>query len=285
MLIKNIKIILLLSITLLLTSCSTNNFAYKDTLNEEITHNVYQFNDEISSSVLSINNSIGDITINNSNTNKLKVSIDLIQTKNLKDIDKKLDNLSIKPKINNNIILFEPLYKNNDNLNYWNWIYDELNSNGIKLNFNIEIPNNIKEIRIFNSLGNINLENISTKIYAQTDIGGINGKNINPLDTAIFKVNVASNPKEAIKINFSNIDNVNNILAGAELGKILLNIPNNSVYTHKESDANNLNLKYPFSLQSLEYFKYCNEKSLEPFAPITDKKNQTVITTTLDNNF
>ena len=169
MLINKAKVFFLVLTFLLLISCSNNKVIVKDTLEEPIIHNVYNFNGKPEADVLSICNSLGDIKVTKSNTNDLKVVANLVQTKELKDIDKKLRNLLIKPKIENGIIFYEPLYAKNEQGSFWEWIYTSLNTNGISINFNIEIPSTIKELRVYNSLGNIDLENITAKIYAQTD--------------------------------------------------------------------------------------------------------------------
>ena len=299
MLINKAKVLFLVFTSLLLISCSNNPSIVKDTLEQPVIHNVYNFNDKPETDVLSICNSLGDIKITKSSTNDLKVVENLVQTKDLKDIDKKLNNLLIKPKIENGVIFYEPLYANDEQRNFWEWIYTSLNANGISINFNIEIPSTIKELRVYNSLGNIDLENITAKIYAQTDMGHINGKNITPLDNTIFKVNFAVNKRlddttfkvkdifddaPGINVDFSNINNVSSITAGVKFGKILFNLPSNSKYVHQQVDLKDMNVGYPFSITSRERFRYCREQSLKPPTPITEKSNETVISTATINN-
>lgn len=301
MLINKAKVFFLVLTFLLLISCSNNKVIVKDTLEEPIIHNVYNFNGKPEADVLSICNSLGDIKVTKSNTNDLKVVANLVQIKELKDIDKKLRNLLIKPKIENGVIFYEPLYAKNEQGSFWQWIYTSLNTNGISINFNIEIPSTIKELRVYNSLGNIDLENITAKIYAQTDMGHINGKNLTPLDNTIFKVNFATNVNgtlddetfkvkdifdntPGINIDFSNINNVSSITAGVKFGKILFNLPSNSKYVHQQVDLKDMNVGYPFSITSRERFRYCREQSLKPPTPITEKSNETVISTATINN-
>ena len=299
MLINKVKVFFLVLTFLLLISCSNNKVIVKDTLEDPIIHNVYNFNGKPEADVLAVCNSLGDIKITKSNTNDLKVVANLVQTKELKDIDEKLSSLLIKPKIENGVIFYEPLYANDEQRNFWEWIYTSLNANGISINFNIEIPSTIKELRVYNSLGNIDLENITAKIYAQTDMGHINGKNLTPLDNTIFKVNFAINKRlddttfkvsdifdntPGINVDFSNINNVSSITAGVKDGKILFNLPSNSKYVHQQADLKDISVEYPFSTDSKEYFKYCREQGLKPPTPITEKSNETVISTATINN-
>ena len=45
-----------------------------------------------------------------------------------------------------------------------------------------------------------------------------------------------------------------------------------------------MNVGYPFSITSRERFRYCREQSLKPPTPITEKSNETVISTATINN-
>ncbi|APF27952.1 putative lipoprotein [Clostridium sporogenes] len=300
MIMKKLKGLFLgVAIVILLNGCSRsqNIVVVKDTLEEPIIHSVYKCNEKTKADVLSIFNSTGDVKITKSDTDDLKVMVKLVQTKDIKDIDKKLNNLAIKPQIKNNVIFYEPLCANNTTRNYWEWIKTNLNANGIRVNFDVEIPTTIKEVRIYNDIGNIDLENITAKIYTQTDIGNVTGKNINPLDSAIFKVNIPSTEKTGldvmngssirktgIDVKFSNINNVNNIIAGVESGKINLKLPLNASYNHKQVKSEDVHIKYPFKMNSKNQFEYCKEQSLQKFKSISSKYSKTVITTGTNNN-
>ncbi|KRU24639.1 hypothetical protein VT91_01040 [Clostridium sporogenes] len=232
---KLVNLLLIGIIGMLLGVCSTNrtlndpkNGKDKDTLQIPIVHDVYNYNGKPNADVLSIFNSNGDVRISKSETNDLKVKTKLVQTKSIKDIDKKLNNLAIKPKIEKGVIFYEPLYTNNKNQNYWEWIKSSLNANGIQVNFDVQIPQTIKEVRIYSELGNINLQNISAKIHAQTNIGTITSANINPLDSAVFKANIPSRGENALDISLSSIDNVSSITAGVTSGNIVFNLPSGS---------------------------------------------------------
>ncbi|APQ78532.1 hypothetical protein [Clostridium botulinum] len=283
---KLVNLLLIGIIGMLLGACSTNrtlndfkNGKDKDTLQIPIVHDVYNYNGEPNADVLSIFNSNGDVRISKSETNDLKVKTKLVQTKSIKDIDKKLNNLAIKPKIEKGVIFYEPLYTNNKNQNYWEWIKSSLNANGIQVNFDVQIPQTIKEVRIYSELGNINLQNISAKIHAQTNIGTITSANINPLDSAVFKANIPSRGENALDISLSSIDNVSSITAGVTSGNIVFNLPSGSEYIYNQMDPKQMPVTYPYDMYSKEQFEYCKEHSLEIFKPIEIKQGKTVIKT------
>lgn len=274
---KSKSLLLVVTMVLMLSGCSIST--YKDTLTTPIVHNIYSYNGKTTADVLSIYNLNGDVKISKSDTNNLKVVGNLIQTKQLKDINIKLDNLLIKPKSQNGVFFYEPLYSNNTTRDYWDWIKTNLNANGIQVNFDVQIPSTIKEVRIYSEIGNINLENITARIYAQTNIGNITGENLNPLDSAIFKVNVPSKLNNGIKVKFSSLDNVNDITAGVTLGNMTLNLPSGAMYTHNQVEPEAISIKYPYSTYSKKQFQFCREKSLEIFKPTSSKHGKTIITT------
>lgn len=257
------SLLLIVAIVLLLVGCSKDInidvFKDRDTLETPITHNVYKYAGEAKVDVLSIFNSNGNVKITRSDTNDLKVVVNLIQTKQIKDIDKKLDNLVIKPEVQNNVIFYEPLYATDTNCNYWDWIKNNLNANGICINFEVQIPDTIKEVRIYNELGDIDLQDITAKIYAQTNIGNIAGANLNPLDSATFKVNIPSSGKTGLDVKFSSINNVNDITAGVMLGNINLDLPSGASYTNNKVNPEDISVKYPYDMYSKNQFEYCKK--------------------------
>lgn len=283
---KLVSLLLIGTIGVLLGACSTNrtlndfkNGKDRDSLEAPIVHDVYNYKGKSNVDVLSIFNSNGDVRISKSDTNDLKVKAKLVQTKSIKDIDKKLNNLVIKPKIEKDIIFYEPLYVNNKTRNYWDWVKSSSNANGIQVNFDVEIPNTIKEVRIYSELGNIDLQNISAKIHAQTNIGTITGANINPLDSAVFKVNIPSDGKNALDLALSSIDNVNSITAGVASGNIILNIPSDSKYSYNQMEPEQMPVTYPYDMYSKEQFEYCKKHGLAIFKPIKIKQGKTDIKT------
>ena len=246
-------------------------------LSNSILHQTFNYEETTEAEVLSIFNTVGDIKISRSESDKVIVTAQLEQTKELKDIDKKLDNLVIQPQIRNGVIYFEPLYSEDTSRNYWEWISSELNGNGININFDIQMPDTIKELRVYNEIGNIELSNISSKIYAQTNIGGITGTDLNPLDTATFISNIPRLQSGGINISLSSIDNANSIIVATTLKDITVNLPKDASYNHIESD--DITTEYPYEISTDSNVNYIRKKSLEKLSNLNGKRNNTVITT------
>lgn len=248
----------------------------KDVLATPIVHEVYSYEGLTDASVVSVYNTVGDISVTQSEDNQVRVVVSLIQTKTITDLDTKLYNLQIVPQNSNNVLFYEPLAKNGTT-NYWEWIHGNSNANGIKIDFEIQIPTTVQEVRIFNEQGDINLNAVTARIYAQTDLGVITGQNITPLDTATFITNLPSRTgKTGIDISFSSFEYTNEITAGISLHDIVLTVPTGAQYTY-ETDSN---MTTEYSEQMYSRFDYCREQCLEEFKPIQTRQGETVITTT-----
>jgi hypothetical protein len=261
---------------LLLTGCSNDESTSSKESSQFLTeYNVYSYdNASKETKVLSIYNSVGDISLSNSKSNNISISAKIIQTKNISDLDFKKSKLVLNPTNYKEILYLEPLLKNTSD-NYWQKIS---NANGIKLNFNIQIPNTIQEVRMFTEIGNINLKDIKTKIYAQTDIGDITAENISPVDDAVFKANVSS----GVKLSFLSLKDTNKVTTGLTIGSLELLIPNAVKYNHNIDKE--MKTEYPYDMYSDRRIKYIREKCRAEYKPSLRTKSETTITTMENNN-
>lgn len=253
----------------------------RDALPVPIVHEVYKYGRSTDVKVLSIYNTLGDICIKQSVDDQMHVIVNLVQTKALRDIDTKLDNLQIVPQTKNQILFFEPLAKDGTT-NYWEWIEKNLNANGIKVDFEVQMPSRIQEVRLFDELGNISLNGVKARVYAQTDLGSITGQNIIPLDTAVLKVNSPFGGDDlGIDISFSSLEFANEISAGVSNYNMMLTVPPGIQFTHKMDY--NMVVKYNKPMYSR--FDYCRSRCLAKFHSIKQKQGETVIKTTAENKF
>ena len=291
---KNIGIILIAVVVLLTVGCDIsisdklNLFQGKDITNvilandkdllqTPIIYEIYSYEAKNEAKILSVHNSVGDISLSSSDDNKLHVKVNLIQTKSIDDLSTKIDNLKVIPQYQDDVVFFEPLALD-EKTNYWKWITDNCNANGIKVDFEIQIPNTVQEIRIYNELGNINLDGITSRVYAQTDLGNIIGRNITPLDSAIFISQLSMNSPNGIDISFSDIKKTNKITAGIQVGNVNLSMPPNEKYMHETKAKMQTEYNQPMFERSNE----CRERCFQKFEKIEAKEDITIITTTLE---
>lgn len=164
------------------------------------------------------------------------------------------------------------------------WVVTKEKYKDSMVNFDVEILTTIKKVWVYNGIGNIDLQDITAKIYTETDIGNITGENLNPLDSGTFKVNKPSTEKEGLDVKFSNVNNVNDIITGVESGNIILNLPLDASYTHEQVKFQDINIQYHFKMNSKKQFEYCEEQSLQMFKPISSKHGKTSIKTGTNKN-
>jgi len=262
---------------------SSNSMTFgTDVLSRPIVHEIYNHEERVDARVLSVYNSVGNISISQSANENIKVVMQLIQTKNLLDIDEKLDALMLRPLYDSDVVYYEPLYAHDTNMGYWRWIRNYLNANGIEITFDIQIPSTIREVRVYGEIGNITISDITARIQAQTFVGSIVGKNLTPLDTAAFITNTTTMPLGAygIDISFANIEAVRYITAGTTASNIRLDIPNDSDYTIIRD--NNISTKYTHSFHSYAQEEHIRERCLAPFEEINIVSEGTQIFTLED---
>jgi len=261
---------------------SSNSVTFgTDVLSRPIVHEIYNHEEQIDAKVLSVYNSVGNISISQSDNEKIKVVMQLIQTKNLRDITEKLDGLMLHPIYDNDVVYYEPLYSHDTNMGYWRWIRNYLNANGIEITFDIQIPSTIQEVRVYGEIGNITISDITARIQAQTFVGSIVGRNLTPLDTATFITNTTTMPLGAygIDISFANIEAVRHITAGTTASDIRLNMPNDEYTIIRD---NNISTKYAHSVNSDAQEEYIRERCLAPLEKINSVSEGTQIFTLED---
>lgn len=244
-------------------------------LPDPIAHKVYHWEGSTDAKVVSIYNEDGDISISESKDNKMNVTVNLIQTKSLKDMDKKKDNLKIIPQDKNGIFYLEPL-ATDGTTNYWKWIQENCNANGIQVEFQIQIPKSIQEVRVYNDLGNVSLSGITARIYAQTDIGTITGQNVTPLDTATFKSNTTLlGGGTVIRVSYANLDQTNEIIGEVDTGNILFSLPKGAKYTQEKNN----DFKGIGEGDAMSQIDVIRKECLKDFLPIKGKQDGTLVVT------
>ena len=120
---KNIGIILIAVVVLLTAGCDIsisdklNLFQGKDITNvilandkdllqTPIIYEIYSYEAKNEAKILSVHNSVGDISLSSSDDNKLHVKVNLIQTKSIDDLSTKIDNLKVIPQYQDDVVFF-----------------------------------------------------------------------------------------------------------------------------------------------------------------------------------
>lgn len=243
-----------------------------DALKEYVTHSIYDDMIESDLKVVSVLNMYGDINIGKSSDDKIHINLSLIQTKEINDLDIKLENLMLEPQLSGDILFLEPTTKYGEN--YWDFIINDLNANGIMIEFNILVPSSVQEIRVFNDFGNVTINDIESKITTQVTAGSISGENLSLLDKSTFKIVSGMSNNRAIDLSFDELKFASELVVSSVQGDIYLDLPNNIDYI--------LEVDQELNSQILEKNR---DNCLAEFVLLDRQESNLTITTNLDSYF
>lgn len=244
---------------------------YSDPIEYDIYHNTIQPQTE----VLAIYNSLGNIRMTKTDNQEVSIKAVLKQIKELGDIEEKKEDLLIQPVEDNGVFLIEALSKRSGK-GYWESLD---NYNGILVDYEIMVPEKIKEVRVYNEIGNISIENIKAQITAYTNIGEISGVGLVPLGVSSFFNNMQNEwlfpeKRENINIGFASLEFANSINARAGMRDIVLKVPEGSIYRHLEGD---------FKIEEIEN-KEARKLCLEKPTDIKKKDKETIINSSVEED-
>lgn len=234
-----------------------------------IEYDIYNNTIQTQTEVLAIYNNLGNIRMTKTNNQEVSIKAVLKQIKQLGDIEEKREDLLIQPVTDNGIFLIEAISKRSGK-GYWESLD---NHNGILVDYEIMVPEKIKEVRVYNKIGNISIENMKAQITAYTQIGEISGIGLVPLGVSSFSAAMQGKwplpeKRENINIGFASLEFANSINTGAGIGDIALNVPEGSTYRHLEGD-----FEIEEEIEGKEARKLCLKKP----ADIKKKNKETII--------
>lgn len=106
-----------------------------------------------------------------------------------------------------------------DGTNYFTYIYDENYLNNVKINYDIEVPNTLKEIYVYNPIGDVKISGTEASVRIVSYKANIFAKNLTP-DNFVS----AQTYQGDIDISLKDGDNTNYVGASVYLGDINLDI-------------------------------------------------------------
>lgn len=237
---RKIHFLLILPIiVLMLSGCHIAYIPGVADIPAHVEHEIYNNEEICEAKIVSIDNYAGNITVKKSDSEKIKVIVKLVQSKKVGDLDKNKENLVIKPTLDGEIMMINPLSP--DGTSYWEWLWGSKNGNysDIQVDFEVHVPDTVQEIRVKTKVGNIAINDVTARIYAQTNVGNVKGENITPLDNSVFVSDVIQNAlNPAVSLEISDLSYANRIEANASVGNVSVTVPAGSEY--EVDDAGNL---------------------------------------------
>lgn len=124
----------------------------------------------------------------------------------------KTKHVNLIPRIENNIIYLEAMAQD---LNYWQWLDENIDDSDISVNYFIQLPTYIKHLKVANNVGNINITDLSVSLDLELSVGTIDCSNVSVFGSSnIFLKNG--------NLDFSSdlLSNIDTVFHYVELGDI-----------------------------------------------------------------
>lgn|GEM_PF-2214028 len=151
-----------------------NNF---NGLGEELTDALSIVQDNIDGEKLKLSISSGNIEITKSGDGKIQLDAE-VKVRGASNDTKKiiLDNLIVSLDQKGKTV--EVVTKTKDGKDFWDWHKKNHKAYHITINYNISLPENIKDVEVSTGAGNIYIDGISDKVKASTGAGNIDFINL-----------------------------------------------------------------------------------------------------------
>lgn len=188
-------------------------------------NSLLSYNEIVNADTLSILNGAGTINITSSNTDELAIECTVAYDgKSDTDFNAKTKGITLTPKTENGIVYLEVMSENN--LNYWQWLEENINVDHIKVNYTVKIPSYITDVRVVNAVGELSAKGINTSLELETYVGNIECKELSVLEHSNIYVATGN-----IDFSASSVSQAKTILNGVGVGNIICGLPQNAEYS------------------------------------------------------
>lgn len=213
------KIILLLVIASLfsLFGCAATTSSSKDQRKD-----LLSYNKAVEVKTISILNESGTINIGKSTSNNVEIECFVSYGgKSAQENKKIIEQFSVSPQITDDILYLE--VDTQGGIDIENWLKGEIDY--INVNYDIKLPDYIDDIRVINVMGNINVKDVETSFYMESQTGNFDLQNVTPMGNS--HLNMA---KGNIGLNASDISNAQIISSWIGFGNVTYNLPKDADY-------------------------------------------------------
>jgi hypothetical protein len=177
---------------------------------------------------LVVSDSAGNIKINKSKTSQIEINADIKVRGSSEDSKKTIvDNMNMQLERKDKVI--NVVFKTKDGIDFWDWQKDNYKPYQITINFEISLPEGINFIDINTGAGNIDVNDISSKLSLDTGAGNIDIKDVVVLEDNLLSTGAGN-------IDFSgNVDNMSSFNVSTGAGNVKFEVPED---TKMSLDAN-----------------------------------------------
>lgn len=232
----------------------------------------YTEKSEVSS--IAILNGAGKIRVTESSSDNVEVVCNVEYSGTSKtDFEKKIKTLVLTPQTINDTLYFEAVADMENRTNYWEWLDHNINTDYVKINYEIKVPKYIGCIRIMNVVGDTNVNDIACELYLRTYVGNIKCSAVSPVITSNIAISTGN-----IDFSAADISKAQTIMNGVGVGNIVCALPKDVAYktdnTIVPDTSFSVDRKNMFSTNVIQQYREMLTQPLE----ITDNSgNETIV--------
>lgn len=188
------------------------------------TKELLKYDEQAEVNSIAILNGAGQIHVTQSKTDNIEVICHVEYSGTSKsDFEKKTEPLVLTPQITDGTLYLEAI---SNEINYWEWLDQNLNVDYVKINYDIKVPLTVNSIRAVNVVGETEITDVSCGLYLRTYVGNVKCLKVKPIGNSNILVATGN-----IKFSSSDISRAQIIANGVGVGNIECTLPKNASYT------------------------------------------------------
>jgi hypothetical protein len=141
------------------------------------------------------------------------------------NIDEIMDQILVKTETEGDELTVSVKVKDNETEDFWHWLSDHYKAMNVSVDFDIKVPENIKDFKVVDGVGDISIEDAKAKIEITDGVGRIKLNNVSLVDECEFTAGTGD-----IEID-GEIKELSHLSIKSGVGKTNLRLPEDSKFS------------------------------------------------------
>ncbi|HEX2945306.1 MAG TPA: DUF4097 family beta strand repeat-containing protein [Clostridia bacterium] len=171
-----------------------------------------------------ITNGVGTINLSKGSGDKVEIGYNK-EVKGFGEIDKIMDQILVRTETNGDELTVSVKVKDEESEDFWHWLSAHYKAMNVSVDFDIKVPENIKEFDIADGVGDITLDYIKGKVDIKDGVGDINLTNVSLADECDFTSGTGD-----ISVD-GEINELSHLSIKSGVGKTSLKLPGDSKFS------------------------------------------------------
>lgn len=141
------------------------------------------------------------------------------------NIDEIMHQILVKTETEGDELTVSVKVKDNETEDFWHWLSDHYKAMNVSVDFDIKVPENIKDFKVVDGVGDISIEDAKAKIEITDGVGKIKLNNVSLVDECTFTAGTGD-----IEID-GEIKELSHLSIKSGVGKTNLRLPEDSKFS------------------------------------------------------